>query len=228
MVNADDSVGDGRVASVSPAFHQPAGSHRGVLAWQWPVPRRVLSSGPVRGGLGSLSWMLSIGVPLNYRRTDLDDHADEVASSLHLAGEGVALFTAADVQHVQRSEVHGTSADVTVGISKPTWAADPAGGWSDWMPGTINTVVQVLTPLDVSAAVNAVMTATEAKTQAFFEAGIPGTGTASDAVALVWPDTSDRLVAFAGPRSEIGSDIAQAVHGAVAAGIDNWVERNLQ
>lgn len=214
-------------ASIAAVSHPPAASHSGVLVWQWPEPRRVLSSAPVGGGLCSASWLLNIGVPLDYRRTDLDAHASEVAGSLSLGGDGVALLTAAQVARMERCEVAGVTADVTVGIAKPTWAADPAGGWSDWMPGTVNVVVQVPYALRDSAAVNAVITATEAKTQAFFEAGVPGTGTASDAIALVWSESARERVAFAGPRSEVGAKIAQAVHGAVSAGIDDWVRRHL-
>ena len=47
--------------------------------------------------------------------------------------------------------------------------------------GTINTVIFVPMRLSDGALINAVATATEAKSQALFEAGIPATGTPSDA-----------------------------------------------
>ncbi|MEU5878998.1 adenosylcobinamide amidohydrolase [Spirillospora sp. NPDC047279] len=88
-------------------------------------------------------------------------------------------------------------------------------------PGTVNIVVAVPVALTDAALVNAVMTATEAKTQALLEAGYPCTGTASDAVcvaALERPGPAGAAEPFAGPRSVWGARIARAVHSAVHAG----------
>ena len=86
-----------------------------------------------------------------------------------------------------------------------------------WRPGTINIIVSVPVPLGDAAYVNAVMTATEAKTQALLEAGIRATGTASDAICIAAPVAGERAD-FAGPRSLWGARIARAVHSAVHAG----------
>jgi adenosylcobinamide amidohydrolase len=86
-----------------------------------------------------------------------------------------------------------------------------------WRPGTINVIVSVPVPLSDAAYVNAVMTATEAKTQALLEAGIRATGTASDAVCIAAP-TAGEQEDFAGPRSLWGARVARAVHAAVHAG----------
>ena len=86
-----------------------------------------------------------------------------------------------------------------------------------WRPGTINIVVSVPVPLGDAAYVNAVITATEAKTQALLEAGVRATGTASDAVCIAAPTAGERED-FAGPRSLWGARIARAVHAAVHAG----------
>ena len=102
-----------------------------------------------------------------------------------------------------------------VGISHP-WAADPSAAGVPAGPGTINLVVQVPVALDPGAAVNAVITATEAKVQALAARGVPGTGTATDAIAVVWP--CEGAPERAGPRSRWGSRIAQAVYRAVWAG----------
>ncbi|WP_131742781.1 adenosylcobinamide amidohydrolase [Actinomadura roseirufa] len=85
-------------------------------------------------------------------------------------------------------------------------------------PGTVNIVVAVPVPLTDGALVNAVVTATEAKTQALLEAGYPCTGTASDAICVAAPVTSGEAEPFAGPRSVWGARIARAVHAAVHAG----------
>ena len=84
-------------------------------------------------------------------------------------------------------------------------------------PGTINIIVSVPVPLADAAYVNAVITATEAKTQALLEAGVRATGTASDAVCIAAPAAGEPED-FAGPRSVWGARIARAVHAAVLAG----------
>jgi len=136
----------------------------------------------------------------------------------------VGLLTAADVGRRQRGVDGGVVVDATVGITKPTWAASADGGWSPdrrahAAPGTINLVVDAPVCWSPGAAVNVVMTATEAKTQALIEHGVPGTGTASDAVVVVW-DPDAPVAEFGGPRSEWGARVARATHVAVARGIE--------
>ena len=177
----------------------------------------VVSSAAVGGGMGEIGWAVNIGVTSDYSRTDLEDHAHEVAAELGLAGSGVALFTSAAVDRVSRAEHAGVAVDATVGVSHPTWAADVAAVGQEWAPGTINAVVQLPVGLEPGAAINAVATVTEAKVQALMERGIAGTGTASDAIAIVWPANAD-AEKFAGPRSTAGASIAQAVHQAVWKG----------
>jgi adenosylcobinamide amidohydrolase len=111
----------------------------------------------------------------------------------------------------------GTVDRETPPMQRPdTETADDAVG-QIWRPGTINIIVSVPVPLGDAAYVNAVMTATEAKTQALLEAGIRATGTASDAVCIAAPVAGERAD-FAGPRSLWGARIARAVHAAVHAG----------
>lgn len=197
---------------------------REVAAWRFDQPRAALSSAPVGGGNAAVDWLLNIGVTEGYARTDLDVHAAEVARHLGLVGTGAALLTAADVRRIVHAEDGEVVVDATVGVTKPTWAADRDGTYGrraggSWVPGTINVVVQVPVALSPGAAVNAVMTATEAKAQALVEHGVPGTGTASDAVVVVWPPTLP-VEAFAGPRSTWGARIARAVHAAVRQGLE--------
>lgn len=197
---------------------------RAALVWRFDGPRAALSSAPVGGGAAALDWVLNIEVAAGYARTDLDQHASQVAARLALHGTGAALLTAADVGRAVRGEDGDVVVDATVGVTKPTWAADAddahghrSGG--TWEPGTINIVVQLPVALSAAAAVNAVMTATEAKAQALFEAGVPGTGTASDAVVVTWPALLP-AEPFAGPRSPWGARLARAVHDAVRHGLE--------
>ncbi|WP_182897400.1 adenosylcobinamide amidohydrolase [Microbispora sp. H10830] len=88
-------------------------------------------------------------------------------------------------------------------------------------PGTINILVAVPVAFSDPALVNAVMTVTEAKTQALLEAGFPCTGTASDAVCVAVREDGP-AEAFGGPRSVWGARIARAVHRAVLDGARDW------
>ena len=74
------------------------------------------------------------------------------------------------------------------------------------------------------SSANVLATATEAKSQAMFDAGMPGTGTATDAIVVAAP--SPRRCAlepakFGGPRSVWGARAARATHTTIAAGIVN-------
>lgn len=207
---------------LAPELLAPTALHRGLLVWHWPAPMTLLTSASVRGGLRECTSLINFGVDVTYRRTDLAAHADEVAAELGLNDNPPAMLTAANVSAYGTGECEGVLATATVGVTKPTWAADPGGGWNDYVPGTINIVVQLPVPLSTAALVGAVITVTEAKTQALIARGVPGTGTASDAVAIVCPGLrhpGDREESFAGPRSPWGSRIALAAHTAVTGGL---------
>jgi adenosylcobinamide amidohydrolase len=176
----------------------------------------------VGGGIGVREWVLNAQVAPAYGRMDPAAHVAEIAAGLGLTGTGVGLLTAASVTDVVEREDEGVRVAATVGLRVPTWAALPPGAVDRevtpiWRPGTINIIVSVPVPLGDAAYVNAVITATEAKTQALLEAGIRATGTASDAVCIAAPATGGRQD-FAGPRSLWGARIARAVHAAVHTG----------
>jgi adenosylcobinamide amidohydrolase len=186
---------------------------------------RVLATTVLGGGLGERSWLLNAEVVLGYHHDDPATHAASIADELGLVGDGVGFLTAARVRDVCSGEDGGARCDATVGLSVPTWAAAPDGAWSEWVPGTINLVCWVPVPLGDAALANALATATEAKTQALFEAGVPGTGTASDAVAVCCPPGGTEV--YGGPRSVWGARLARAVHGAVAAGTARFLAGGL-
>lgn len=197
-----------------------AGEHdddrrRPYLLWRLPEPLPAICSGPLGGGVGLRSWVLNAQVDLHYARTDPDVHLAEIGAAAGVTGAGVGLLTAADLV-AGSAEDGGVQAWATVGVTTPTWAADADDAHGTWAPGTINVVVALPVALGPAALVNAVVTATEAKTQALLEAGVPGTGTASDAVCILAAPGGPAEV-FGGPRSPWGARLARAVHGAVAA-----------
>ncbi len=191
-----------------------------AIVWRPPVPARVAASGPLGGGIGGRAWVLNVTVGADYARTDPDRHLEALAATLNLAARGVGMLTAVDVADARWAGDGGVEVVATVGLTWPTWAAAPDGAPSPYA-GTVNTIAWVPVPLSDAALVGAVITATEAKTQALAGAGVPGTGTASDAVCIACPrpGPGDVLEPFAGPRSAWGARLARAVHTAVGAGI---------
>ena len=207
-----------RTAHADPAD----GSGGPLLLWRFPEPLRTLATTVVGGGLGLREWALNAQVPIEYHR-DPALHAQAIAAQHSLAGEGVGMLTAAPVLEVVQAEDDGAVCDATVGVSTPTWAAAEDHAWSRWTPGTINLLCWVPAPLSDAALANALVTATEAKTQALLESGVPGTGTASDAVAVCCPPGGAEP--YGGPRSVWGARLARAVHRAVLDGTRLQLER---
>ena len=198
---------------------------RPVLVWCADRPLRCASSGPLGGGVGERRWVINAEVALDYGRLDPEVHLAEIAAALGLpAGEGTGLLTAARVLDVATAADGGAWCAATVGLTHPTWAAAPDGEWTPWRPGTVNLVCAVPAPLSDAALVNAVATATEAKVQALLEAGVPGTGTASDAIVVCCPPGGTEP--FGGPRSPWGARLARAVHAAVAEGTARFLARS--
>ncbi|MFV2174559.1 adenosylcobinamide amidohydrolase [Actinomadura sp. LOL_011] len=230
--------------TLEPASRTEDGVRLASTVWRAGGGWRAIASALVGGGIGPVRWVLNAQVPGGYSRTDPVAHLDELAASHGLDGPGVGMLTAAAVERTVRGADGGVAVAATVGLRVPTWAAAPVGAPDPelapmlldgpsrprgeappagsaprgrWRPGTINILAVVPVPLTDAALVNAVVTVTEAKTQALLEAGYPCTGTASDAVCVAVPE-SGTPEPFAGPRSVWGSRLARAVHEAVHAG----------
>ena len=199
------------------------GAELAMALWRFGSPLLALSSAPYGGGWGERHWILAAQVAHGYHRTDPADHLAGLARDLGLDGPGIGMLTAVDVRLVTASREDGVAAAATVGLTDPCWAAAadaataaPATG-APGIAGTVNIVAVLSRRLSGAALVNAVMTVTEAKSQALWEAGFAGTGTPSDAVAVLCAP-SGPAEAFGGPRSRYGSRLARAVHRAVLDG----------
>jgi adenosylcobinamide hydrolase len=191
-----------------------------VLVYRFPRALLGVSSAIVGGGIGERRWAFNAQVRSDYDRDDVATHVEELARSFALEGDGVGLLTAANVRKRERTTGEGVDVEATTGLTHPTWAASTDEETTVTV-GTINAVIFVPTRLSDAALVNAIATATEAKSQALFEAGVPGTGTPSDAMALFCP-LDGEIECFGGPRSLWGGRIARAVHRAVLVGARAW------
>jgi len=220
-----------------------AGQGWPVLVWAPGPGFRMISTAVDGGGLGERDWWLNTQVSREYHEPDPAAHVRRIAAGLGLSGPGVGLLTAADVRHWSAADDGGVRVAATVGLGLPVPAAATAEQiaretaapypMDRLVPGTINVLVVLPAALTDAALVNLVITATEAKTQALTEAGVPGTGTSSDALGIACPVGPAGAVAgleelepYGGPRSVWGARVARAVHAAVAAGTAGWVTRH--
>ncbi len=185
-----------------------------ALAWRLATPLLSASTAPVGGGIGPRHWVVNTQVPADYGRLDVAAHIAEVADALGLAGPGVGMLTAAEVDAAVVAEDDGVRVEATVGLSRPVWAAAPAGECEVAAPGTVNVVAFLPVRHTDAALANMLCTVTEAKVQAFLDGGVPGTGTASDAVTVLCPP-SGPAEPFGGPRSEFGARVARATYAAL-------------
>ena len=153
---------------------EDGGAPRPALVWRLPDDTIAIASAVFGGGLGPREWVVNAQVALDYGDDDPAAHVAAIATGLGLdAGRGVGLLTAVPVLDAKAAADEGVECAATVGLSTPTWAAAADGAWSRWAPATINLVCWVPAPLADAALVNAVVTATEAKTQALARAACP-------------------------------------------------------
>lgn len=193
-----------------------AGNDLPLLLWRFPAPLRAIASSPHGGGIGVRRWVVNAQVPPSYARRDADHHLGKLGISLGLPGRGIGMLTAADVRAYTSAVDENVEVIATAGLGHAALAAAPHDPRPVPMAGTINIVAVLPERLSDAALVNAVATATEAKTQALRDLGLDATGTATDALCLLCPDEG-RPHEFGGPRSLWGARLARAVHAAVVA-----------
>jgi len=191
-----------------------------ALAWRLRTPLLSASTATVGGGIGLRQWVVNAQVPHDYARRDVAAHVAEVADALGLSGPGVGMLTAAEVTAGTLAREAGVQVEATVGLDRPLWAAAPAEAdvAAAAAPGTVNVVAFLPVRHSEAALANILCTVTEAKVQALLDGGVPGTGTASDAVTVLCP-ASGPAQPFGGPRSEYGSRVARAVYAALRCGM---------
>ncbi len=202
----------------------PAGADRPALVWRFSSPRLVVASAALGGGIGLRSSVLNIEVEKDYAPDDVIADLSARAEALGGATDAVVLCTAANVGEVTSSVDGPVRVWATVGLTHPTWAAADDDVVAAPTVGTINVVAVLEDRLEVGALVNSVATATEAKAQALLDAGVPGTGTATDAVCIVCPAEGPEEP-YGGPRSRVGAALARAVCTAVSEGTARWPSR---
>lgn len=197
---------------------------RPVLRWEADRAWRCVSSGVLGGGIGTSRWVLNATVPRDFDDDLPGEYLARLATTVGLAPEaGIGLLTAVDVRAAVTVTRPGVTMSVTTGVGPHAkWPAVHDAQVSEHArAGTVNAVAWFDQPVTPDALVNGVITVTEAKTQAFFEAGIAGTGTCTDTVTLLCPVPAEdeEPTRYLGSRSPVGQALATAAHAAVATGL---------
>lgn len=203
------------------------------LVARLPGPHRVASWAIVGGGIRdarTVAWLcvsnadLAPGVdPARLLEERLRD-GDLV--------DAVGLLTSANLDRYEeaigRYEDLEAHAVVTVGLSNALRVGDPPHGPSI---GTINLLVTVSVPLTDEALIEALSIATEARTVAVLEAGVPSrrtggvaSGTGTDCVVMAAPTGIGQP--YAGKHTGVGHVVGDAVFRATARGVASWLERH--
>ena len=205
-------------------------------------PLRVLGSAVVGGGYGVTREILNVHVDDQYDGERPDEDLAAVAAELGIGEPFVGLMTAAYTQFarcaVERIGDLAVAAVVSVGLSNtssagvtPPIGAGPADGATAPGPGTINIVLLVDGALTPAAMVNAVITATEAKTMtlAAWDVKTPegeaASGTSTDTVVVACTGRGEEL-GYAGPATPVGWLAARAVRAAMTRICEEKVARD--
>jgi adenosylcobinamide hydrolase len=214
------------IQGITASLKQFNGQH--YLAIQSAMPLYILNSSIWGGGFGTRRCIVNRQVHKSYM---CDNPEEEMRSFLIGSGEDpeqtAGMLTAAFVRDV------GYSADALASLNVSSWATVGLGNTAragstrdtdSLYPGTINSIVVIDGNLSDSAMVNAVITATEAKTAALQDLQIKtnaddswATGTTTDAVVIASTQRGAVQYAYAGTATQLGYLIGKTVYDAVKA-----------
>lgn len=194
---------------------------------------KVLGSPVLGGGLTEARHIINHTVDKDYYNDSPERDLEKVAEGLKLTPDVLGLMTAVDVAHTVLSHANQNGFRVitlcTAGIGNPGVAGMHPGEVSvGYKPGTINLIVLIDGNLTRAAMVNAIVTATEAKTRALFKAkvSLPSgelvTGTTTDSIVIACTGRG-QAHRYAGTATEIGYLIGLTVYKAVGQGIASYL-----
>ena len=121
------------------------------------------------------------------------------------------LLTSVPMEKLSFKKYDCVSTFVTAGVKNPN---------EKIKIGTINIIIIIDAKVSDGGMINAVITATEAKTKALIELGYNFTGTNTDAIIVA--TTGGNYYEYAGPASKLGRKIWICVNEAVKDSLSKW------
>jgi len=203
-----------------------------VMIVRLPEKMKVLSTTILNGGYSVSDTIVMVQVPLDYSSEDPEGDVNRTIGELGLDQSCVCFMTAADMEKVitvTDQQYNGSTvvAIATAGVKNAVYAGElipdyllaQLGGGAH----TINIMVIMSTPLHDIGMANAIITTTEAKAAALMDCGVAGTGTTSDAVAIICPQGDGEK--YCGTATNMGICVARAVRAAVRDSTLKWYAR---
>ena len=188
------------------------------------APLHMLSSAVVGGGFLRADVIINRHVSKHYDHPDPAADLAAFARGRGVVGPFVGLMTAVYLHNTQVVPLSEAGIRLTL-VLTAGFSNSTAAGLSPsatLRPGTINSILLIDARLSPAAMVNAVITATEAKTHALRSwglqtpDGLPATGTSTDAVVIACTGRGPELP-FAGPATPVGHLIGRAVRQGLEA-----------
>lgn len=166
----------------------------------------AISSG-INGGWRDVEAIFNYTVDDDFEKYDPKEYLERVAGNLGLR-RYFGLLTSVPMDKLAITECDDVKAFVTAGVKNPNKF------------GTINIILLIEASPSDGALVNAIITATEAKSQALLEMGFDFTGTNTDAIVVA--RTRGRYYEYGGPASDLGRKIWVAVKRGVKESLSKW------
>ena len=194
-----------------------------LLILESQEPLTALSSAMIGDGFGETKTIVNAHVHKNLDLSNPAKHLQDRVRAAGIAGSFVGLMTAVflDTAQVCTKVQDGlaVTAVVTAGIGNATRAGLSRPGIRKI--NTINIILLIDGTVEPSAIVNAVITATEAKTDVMQQLAIPthdgqgiATGTSSDATVIACTG-KNKAIPYAGPATVTGWLIGHTVRTAL-------------
>ncbi|WP_236838750.1 adenosylcobinamide amidohydrolase [Caldalkalibacillus salinus] len=200
------------------------------------APVRTISNGVTGSGLQWIRHLCNFHVPMDYDCTDpVADIQQWIRARQWPVEDTVGMMTAVQLQDVVvlEQEIEGIAylALVTAGVGNAVDITSKRAHAPQSQVGTINTFICCDTHLTDGAFVNAMMSASEAKTKAVIDQGVhdphthtPATGTSTDSMCIAATQEGP-ATPYAGSGTPLGRGIGQLVYEATTVAIQKYKRR---
>ncbi|WP_202319431.1 adenosylcobinamide amidohydrolase [Archaeoglobus neptunius] len=182
----------------------------------WTDSRTLIVSGDffgvstgLLGGWGRVKHAFNHTVGEEFYSSDPVEYLRKTAKSYNLRSY-FGLLTSVPMDKLSITGYDRVTVFTTAGVKNPNERI-----------GTINIIAVFECRLSRAAMLNAIITATEAKTKALLESGCNFTGTSTDAVVILSTQRG-KYYKFAGPGSDVGAMLWKCVIDTVKESLAKW------
>ncbi|GKW45458.1 adenosylcobinamide amidohydrolase [Planococcus sp. NCCP-2050] len=208
-----------------------------MVVYQSEMPLKTVSSAVINAGAGWFRTFINRHVDMDY---NIDDSVQEMTGFIESKGykptETVGMMTAVRTEHAVVKEYQGDFGSVVIAVTAGVGNAVDVSRALDREVGvgTINTWIMVNGHLSDEAFIQAMITATEAKTKALHQeevkdplTGTIATGTSTDS-CLVSATQQGEYLPYAGPITELGKLIGTGVFECTLEALESYRQAKRQ